>query len=931
MTSSIKRWNLNWDQASFVCSHRYIYLQTNFQNLETYSPERYTPPTETVPDAPPTEAEVQEQNEQRADNVLETDETQDTRMEQSQLVPDYLKTHFTQHKLHSQRAVLGGDITPIRATVLPGLEEILGTETIEAEEDTSFEKPQSFDELGTVYEALTPDAVEALQGWGFSENEQLALDEVQVRIDNGEALTEDDEQLVQYLGKKLENQGAEKVKANIVSQYPGIPQIADMTPNEAVKFVEQYEKVSAVYKHFQSVEDETGILYGARNWFSETFKGKSLLEGGEIGQGLEKLKSGQALSEEEMSVIDGQMENLDEEAKVQMYQKVVADMLERMVPGVNIAKDGFTGEALTADAINTISVLAMLVTGGGSLVARVGINAQRVANGILKADVGATMYGFGEGVVGMTNSIESGNKSGMALSGSMMIMSILGLKAGMDGQKFVGNPQRMEMMENYQRYAQETRGKNLNPQEIKTVNEIFKAWNPRFRNALPEETAMFERNIGHELVQAQGQVAKIFKGMEDRWTLMGSGAVNKKGLKRDDVDVNFAITDAPAVRRNLEQLKQEGKVFVQRLDEKKKPVIGADNQPIFDAGFDGKPMENGTPRFAFWVEVKKADGTTEMMQTNLSGGDLKTKKEVEMFGEGIRPADGKTIGITQITALPDVSIIRHKITLDDGSIVTVNQLNKAGVRTQYAYNLVSEIQGDTLQALQKALAEGKSPKAKDLMRFEKLRELGAGSFDEMKELIEKASARFNQSTVAKEYKEVFGNRQNVYDLMERSETLYKNEKPLRGRPAVDSTEAQRYLDDFPTLFDDLGDAKLDITRSFDSLGSADSIEALHGNFARVRDQLAPFENLNQHLRKVRPKPKEGALHFMATERFFSDFVHDYARKARRQVKRLKQKALSENRELSANEVEMRKEIEDMVARYKKRTISVNSITNNQIK
>jgi len=498
-----------------------------------------------------------------------------------------------------------------------------------------------------------------------------------------------------------------------------------------------------------------------------------------------------------------------------------------------------------------------------------------------------------------------------------VLMSAIGLKAGMDAKNFVANPQRMEMMENYQRYAQETRGENLNPQEIKTVNEIFKAWNPRFRNALPEETAMFERNIGHELIQAQGQASKIFKGMEDRWTLMGSGAVNKKGLKRDDVDVNFAITDAPAVRRNLEELERKGKVFVQRLNEKKKPVLDADGKPIFDVGFDGKPMDNGTPRFAFWVEVKKADGTTEMMQTSLSGGNLKTKKEVEMFGEGIRQADGKTIGITQITALPDVSIIRHKITLDDGSTAMVNQLNKAGVRTQYAYNLVSEIQGDTLQAFQKALKAKKSPKAKDLMRFEKLRELGAGSFSEMKDLIEKASARFNQSTVAKEYKEVFGNRKEVYELMEQSEALYKTEKPLAGRPDVDSTEAQRYLDDFPTLFDDLGDAKMDITRSFDSLSGADSIEALHGNFARVRDQLAPFENLNQHLRTA--KPENGALHFMATERYFSDFVHDYADELGEQIEKLR----GVGNPLSDSENNLIDEMEKLIVAYDTKTLSVN--------
>ncbi len=281
---------------------------------------------------------------------------------------------------------------------------------------------------------FSPDTAEGalLSQLNLNEGEQLALREIQERGRRGEPLLPEHQAMIDYLGKRLEGQGAERVKATIVAQYSDIPQVMKMSPKEAVQFAEQYGKVSAIYEHFQSIEGQTGMLDRAVNGISKFF-GKNLLDRGRIGQGLDKLKSGQLLTEEEMSKVEEKMKYLDGEAKVQIYQKVIADMLERMVPGMNLAKDGFTGEALTADAINTISVLAMLVSGGGSLIANMGIKTQRIANGVLKADVAATAYGLGEGTVGLVSSVETGDTSGMSLNGAMVVMSALGLRAGIKG------------------------------------------------------------------------------------------------------------------------------------------------------------------------------------------------------------------------------------------------------------------------------------------------------------------------------------------------------------------------------------------------------------------------------------------------------------------------------------------------------------------
>ncbi len=748
---------------------------------------------------------------------------------------------------------------------------------------------------------------DVLETLGLSDGEQAVLEDIRSHIKAGNPLTPEQQNVIDHLGGKIEERGAEKVKSNIVRQYPDIPQVSEMTPKEAVQFAEQYGKVEAIFKYFNSVESETGIVYGVRNWFSETFKGNSLLERGKIGTALNKLKSGQLLSETEMKEVDTEMKDANEEARVQMYQGVIADMLERMIPGMNIAKDGLTGEALTADAINTISVLAMLVTGGGTMVARMGINAQRIANGIIKADVAATAYGLGEGVVGMDKSLESGDTSGMALNGAMMIMSALGLKAGISGMGMVANSKRMDMLEDHELNAQTTRGESVNRPTKETIRDTFEFWDPKYTNVPPERTREFIQNIGSEMIRAQGQVAQIFDGIGEKWTIIGSGAINRPKLNPDDVDINFTMTYAPQIRAKLEDMVQKGEIFVKRLDKEGTPLEGVDRKPIFDVGFNGKPLENGTPKFAFWTKLDNPDGSHKMV-------------EVEMFGEGIRHTDGKTIGITQITSLEGAHIERHRIRMPNGEVRTLNMLSETGLKAQYAHNLMSEFRGDTLQSYRTALAEGKAPKAKDLMRFSKLQTLDEDTFAKVRGVIEETAQKFDRTTVAKEYKDVFGDRQAVFDLMEKTQGMYRKETPRRGRINVDVARAKEYLGNFPRLFEDLKQAKLDMVQSFDSLSGTNSIESLYGNFARVRDQMTPFEGLNQFLRTN--KPENGALHFMATERYFSDFVHDYGKKLKKYIGDIQRKATKENRQLTEKENTMIKEIMDRMKNYNARSISV---------
>ena len=233
---------------------------------------------------------------------------------------------------------------------------------------------------------------------------------------------------------------------------------------------------------------------------------------------------------------------------------------------------------------------------------------------------------------------------------------------------------------------------------------------------------------------------------------------------------------------------------------------------------------------------------------------------------------------------------------------------------------MTEFRGDTLQSFRELLAQGKAPKAKDLMRLAKMRDLGSGNFDSMREIIERAAQRYDKPTVDPAIRELFKGRGEVYDLMKRTQDMYTEARPLPGRGNIDASEAQRYLDDFPTLFDDLGTAKLEITRSFDSLGRADSIEELYRNFAQVRDRLVPFEGLNQFLRTS--KPDGGELHFMATERYFSDFVHDYTLKLERQFGKIRARALAENRPFTDRERAMNEELRRLIRRYESRTISV---------
>ena len=275
-----------------------------------------------------------------------------------------------------------------------------------------------------------------LRSMNMSEGEQWVLEDIQGKIQRGENLSETDQQVIAFLGKKLEQQGAERAKELITSLHPDIPGIADMPPNEAIQFADQFAKVKAIHGAFKGAKDAAWSSR-ALNKTWEFFSGKDMVDAGVVGQGLQKLQNGEPLSPEEMEHIVAKSEFLDASLKAKMYAEVGQDMIERMLPGVNIAKDGFTAQALTADAINTISILAMGLSGGASVVANMSAKGQRIVRGIATADLAATAYGVGEGAKGMYEAVQDGNNGGIALNGAMILMGALGTGASLKTLKEV--------------------------------------------------------------------------------------------------------------------------------------------------------------------------------------------------------------------------------------------------------------------------------------------------------------------------------------------------------------------------------------------------------------------------------------------------------------------------------------------------------------
>ena len=323
------------------------------------------------------------------------------------------------------------------------------TRQVEAFNQTSPEKSETIapdESVQTQAEAiqLSPEQQDRLQqpentllrSMDMSEGEQWVLEDIQGKIQKGEALSETDQQVIAFLGKKLEQQGAERAKELITSLHPDIPGIADMPPNEAIQFADQYAKVKAIHEAFKGAKDSA---WSSRtlNKAWEFFSGKDMVDAGVVGQGLQKLQNGEPLSPEEMEHIVAKSEFLDASLKAKMYAEVGQDMIERMLPGVNIAKDGFTAQALTADAINTISILAMGLSGGASAVANLSAKGQRIVRGVATADLAATAYGVGEGAKGMYEAVQDGSNGGIALNGAMILMGALGTGASLKTLKEV--------------------------------------------------------------------------------------------------------------------------------------------------------------------------------------------------------------------------------------------------------------------------------------------------------------------------------------------------------------------------------------------------------------------------------------------------------------------------------------------------------------
>ena len=128
----------------------------------------------------------------------------------------------------------------------------------------------------------------------------------------------------------------------------------------------------------------------------------------------------------------------------------VLNMLSRMIPGVNIYKDGLwvknedgtqslNWEALKADGVNVIAVAAMIASAGLSsgVVAglRLGVTGMKVARGVMVADAATTTYFTMEGGANLYEAYQHGDEDAMALNAAMTVMGVLGARASVKAAK----------------------------------------------------------------------------------------------------------------------------------------------------------------------------------------------------------------------------------------------------------------------------------------------------------------------------------------------------------------------------------------------------------------------------------------------------------------------------------------------------------------
>ena len=770
------------------------------------------------------------------------------------------------------------------------------------------------------HEYTAPDTIEGdiFRSLGMDEGEVLVVNEIKEALLQGGVVPPEFEGMIPYLGERLNEAGARRVRDLVVDKYGRIPGIGEFSPQDAIQFADQHVKAQAIYDAFKMAKERTWLSQKV-NGLSELLTGKDLVDYGKVGQYLDKLENGELLTQEEMEKLVAKAESLNDSIKREMYLRVAQDSVERMIPGVNIAKDGFTADALGADALNAIALGAWGVSRGVDAVRRLSQTGQKIAQATVAANMGMTVYGMKKGV----DDVEAGIKEHegglvargfaelvMGAVGSLANARVLGELGAMGNEIPVGlsvkdvmdprnrpkearslisylgrvnradlerierdYPEFREMAKKariskeYHDYAL-SQGRNISQAERDTIKKTFEAWDPKITEATPEQTERFLQNIGSEMTQALTQVVDLFvdeKGQPlEHYGVIGSLSIDVEGIPRDDVDVNFALPHAHIVERNLKRGVGQEKYFRAIKDENKK-IIG------YEPGYDSGTLPNGTPTFAFWVKVIGEDGQVKM-------------KDAELFGEGIRHTDGKTIGITHISALPDVRVIRHQVPTREGQIIPVNIQSPEGAKNQYGYNFMTEFEQDSMEGFRAFIKDKKPPKAKDLMRLEKFRLLGAKDVDSMIGILEATAKRYDKPTVDPELKKIFApeNMKAAIGLLRQTKAEYEKAGPIEGMRVTDRTEAERSLQDFPTFFKSLDRSKLSLEVASRELKSARSIEDLEEPFRVLQENLGQYENMNAFLRET--KPPEGILHFMATERFFSDHVRVFSQELEKKTK-----------------------------------------------
>lgn len=318
-------------------------FNTNFANLDVYRPSSPEIGQETI-----TPAEQHEQDVEKTAGKLEGDpllaEAQIEGIDDLYATTGETSPQSVHESLEAQ--VEATDIAPEQFEAIDPHESVMAQARATQEEFTS------------------PDTVEAdvFRSIGMSEGEALLLGEIQNTLRRGEALTPDNENLIAYLGQRLEEKSGEEAKRLLVDHFGRIPGIGEMSPHDLIRFADQHAKATAIYDAFKLSKGRSWLTEKA-NGLSEWITGKDLVDYGFVGKSLDKLENGELLSQEEMEKLVAKAETLDDSIKLQMYATVAEDTVERLIPGANIAKDGFTAEALKSDAINTAAIGLLLARG----------------------------------------------------------------------------------------------------------------------------------------------------------------------------------------------------------------------------------------------------------------------------------------------------------------------------------------------------------------------------------------------------------------------------------------------------------------------------------------------------------------------------------------------------------------------------------------